>query len=546
MDDNLIAVATQLYCTLNTPRSLSCLILLRHREWDQLATMVVDPLVYLDTVSGAFSFYRDNQAVAFLRKSPLLDTSWNKAEVARVSFRASEQQCAETNYLLALYDYLPVGENRMVDRLGQIFERARKIVSRILGPIPDSVELGFGPGTCFELRGSVYSTLADKVWTVPSTTPACQAVFGSLFSDTLWERERGCLGLPHLGLVRGNRFTTVPKDAKTDRGICIEPLGNLCVQLGIGRYLKRRLSHVGLRVSKTSEDNPAKWVVAPPDGQQLHRRLARDGSLDSGWATIDLSNASDTIAREFVRRILPPDWYSLLDSCRSPFTLVDKTWVHLEKFSSMGNGFTFELETLLFAAVVSAGCNVQVGVDLLVYGDDMILPNHLFDEASAVLSACGFTVNRRKSFSTGPFRESCGGDYFCGFDVRPYFCTGAFVSPLEWISLHNALRWRFPYRNKILLERCVSPIPLRLRVRGPSRLGDVVLHASFYSVFRHPNRAGDGIHWLRGVVAEPLRVPIERWGEGLLLLLAVMGVPSEGISVKGETIGWRLVWMSVS
>jgi hypothetical protein len=546
MDNDIVAVATQLFCTLNTPRALSCLILLRHREWDQLATKAVSPLDYLDTVSGCLSYYLDNQASAFLRKSPLLETSWDRDKVALETFNACEQQCCETNYLLQLYDYLPSGENPMVDRLLPILERARKIAGKILGPLPDSVELGFGPGTCFELREDVYTTLADKVWTVPTTTPACRSVFDNLYAGTFWHLSRQELGLPYLGESRGNRFTTVPKDAKTNRGICIEPLGNLAVQLGIGRFLKRRLSQVGLRVDRTAVVDPTKWVVAPLDGQQIHRRLARDGSRDKSWATIDLSNASDTIARELVRRVLPADWYSLLDACRSPFTLLKNKWVKLEKFSSMGNGFTFELETLLFAAIIGASCKVQVGVDLFVYGDDIVLPNDKFSEASAVLAACGFIVNLRKSYCTGPFRESCGGDYFEGFDVRPYFCKGSMSSPLEWISMHNGLRRRVPYRNHLLLERCVSPIPRALRVRGPSRLGDVVLHKSYYSVFRHPNRAGDGIHWIRGVVAIPHRVPIERWGSGLVYLLAVLGFPSDGIAIRGEPVGWRLVWMSAS
>jgi hypothetical protein len=543
MDQHLVAVATQLYCTLNTPRSLSCLILLRHGEWDQLATMATSPLDYLDTVTGCYRYFLDNQATSFLRKSPLLVTSWDKDKVASDLFDASEKRCCEFNYLLQLYQLLPRGESPLGERLLEILSKARKIAGRVLGPLPDSVELGFGPGTSFELKGSAYSTLADKVWTEPTTTPACRLVFDTLFAGTLWHRARQELGLPYLGESRGNRFTTVPKDGKTNRGICIEPLGNLAVQLGIGRYLKRRLSHVGLEVSRGSpNDNPTKWLVAHPDGQKIHRDLARDGSKSSGWATIDLSNASDTISRELVRLVLPDEWFSLLDSCRSPFTLKDKKWVRLEKFSSMGNGFTFELETLLFASILQASCSVQMGTSLFVYGDDIMLPNDRFREASAVLEACGFSVNATKSFSTGPFRESCGGDYFDGYDVRPYFCKGSMSSPLEWIALHNALSRRFPYRSRLLLERCISPIPRPFRVRGPSRLGDVVLRSKHYSV---TCRDG-GIHWVRGLVATPRKIPLNRWGEGLTTLLAVLGVPSDGLALRGEIVGWRIVWMSVS
>lgn len=543
MDSTLEAVATQLYTRLDTARALSCLIQLRHRAWDLLASQQVDPLTYLDTVSGAKRYFDDCQAVSFLRKSPLLDTSWDRAEVAHATFEVCEKQCCETNYRLALIQYLPVGENRMGDRLLDILSRARKIAGRILGPIPDSLEFGIGPGTCFELKGSAFTTLADKVAVTPTTTPAARSIFELIYNDTYWCRRRVELGLPHLGITPGNRFTTVPKDAKTDRGICIEPLGNLACQLGVGRYLKRRLGLVGLHVDTSGvTDNPLDYTVARKDGQTIHRQLARKGSVDGSFATIDLTNASDTIARELVRLVIPDDWFTLLDALRSPKTLIKGRWHRLEKFSSMGNGFTFELETLLFASIISAACNVRIGSDLLVYGDDILLPNHLFTEASSVLKACGFTPNQKKSFATGSFRESCGGDYHTGLDVRPYFAKGSFTSPLEWISLHNAMRRLFPTRNKVLLERCKRAIPLALRVYGPNRIGDTVLHANEGS---YPVILRDGCRWVRALSAKPRRLPLDRWG-GFTLLLALLGTSSAGISIRGEISGWKLVRMSIS
>lgn len=541
MDKNLEAVATQLYCRLGTSRALSCLILLRHREWDQLATMACDPLVYHDTVSGAYSYYLDACASSFLRKSPLLSTSWDRASVAKASFRESEKLCCETNYRLQLYQLLPRGEIPVADRLIGILQQAKNIAGRILGPVPNSLEFGFGPGTSFELKGRTFATLGDKLDVTPHVTPGALAIFEHTYRGSIMDRWRSELGLPHLQLCCGNRFTTVPKDGKTDRGICIEPLGNLAIQLGIGRYLKGRLGKVGLHVNTSGvDDNPLNYTVARPDGQTIHRHRALVGSVDDSLATIDLSSASDTISREVVRLVIPDEWFSLLDATRSPKTLVDKTWVRLEKFSSMGNGFTFELETLLFACIIASACGLKIGHDLHVYGDDIIIPARDYREASAVLEACGFLINHRKSFATGPFRESCGGDYFLGFSVRPYFSKGDLSSPLEWIAMHNAIKRIVPTRNSIVLERVVRAIPTVLRCYGPPRLGDLVLHSSSYHSF-----SKDGIRWVYGCVSKPRKIPLERYGD-FHLPLAILGCESGGISLRGEVSGYRRIRISVS
>lgn len=99
-------------------------------------------------------------------------------------------------------------------------------------------------------------------------------------------------------VVRGNRFTTVPKDAWKHRGICIEPSINLFYQLGIGEWLTMRMGRK-LDWKKDSQ-------------QAFHRFLAQLGSFTRNNATIDLSNASDTICYNLVKLLLPVDWFNLL------------------------------------------------------------------------------------------------------------------------------------------------------------------------------------------------------------------------------------------
>lgn len=540
--------ATQLYRYLNTPRALSCYLLTKNGEWDTLATMAIDPAHYLDTPSGAEKLRRDAQATDFLRKFEGLPTSFDLEKRALDSFKACEEQCAITNYMLDMLTTFPK-DNPLADALIDILSKARKIVRKIMGPLPAYLDGRFGPGTSFELRGTAFSTLADKLWCNPNVTSEAYAVWRHTVDGSAWDRSRLELGLPHYELCRGNRFTTVAKDAKSKRGICIEPLGNLYCQLGVGSHLKDRLAQVGIYVQRDPLPAcPIKLMRSKPrpNGQHIHRQLAEMASRDGMWATIDLSNASDTVARNLVRELLPKQWYLLLSSLRSPKTrMPDGTWVHLEKFSSMGNGFTFELETLLFAAIAAAAAGLEVGVDLFVYGDDIIVPTRASANVLAALESFGFTPNRSKTFTQGSFRESCGGDYFAGFDVRSVFLKEEPSDPTEWTSLHNAL-WRKWPRATHTLRYLVEQIPTLWRHFGPSRAGDLVLQTSYPAKWRPSVRTEADILWIRGVVRTPLKLPLERWGDQLMLPLALLGVPSSGISPRGEIVGLRKVSISVS
>lgn len=95
-----------------------------------------------------------------------------------------------------------------------------------------------------------------------------------------------------------------------------------------------------------------------------------------------------------------------------------------EKISSMGNGFTFVLETLLFSSLVY-GVVKHHGFrwrDILpfisIYGDDIVVPVDLANDVMRVLNLSGFQVNLKKSFMFGEIRESCGKDYLRGLDIR--------------------------------------------------------------------------------------------------------------------------------
>lgn len=465
LDTNLRKVASALYEHLNTDIARKCNIFLKHELYGELAAMAVDPADYSCTVVGAEEYRRDSQACNFLRKSRCLTSSdLQPVRAARQKFFESEELCARTNRFFQRMRLIPDWTDCPVEgRLRHILQKAEKIIARVLGPIPSDIKPSFGPGTCFELKGSTSKTLADKFWVTPRCTQPALALFEHYFWPSAWGRSRLAFGLALPDSLPGNYFTCVPKTAATHRGICVEPLGNLWLQLGVGAYIKKRLGRVGIHVSPSQEDeNPTSFRVNPwIDGQKLHRELARDGSTFDSWATIDLSSASDTVSLELVRWLLPAEWFDLLFTLRCPKTFVPGLskkgdsldwdtgeWVELHKFSSMGNGFTFELESLIFwsltratleSAEDSGTARRRSERSCAVYGDDIICPQEIAWELTTVLNYCGFEINLSKSFYEGNFYESCGRHFFDGSDVTPIYQKEVLQDEASCIRGYNRL-----------------------------------------------------------------------------------------------------------
>jgi hypothetical protein len=189
--------------------------------------------------------------------------------------------------------------------------------------------------------------------------------------------------------------------------------------------------------------------------QTPNQRLARQGSLDGSLATLDLSEASDRLANWLVEELFA-DWPHFLEAIQATRStrcqLPSGEVIPLLKFASMGSAMTFPIETLVFATIALSAClgtstrptaaalRRLVG-SVRVYGDDIIVPVDKAAEVIDLLETFGFKVNRRKSFWTGPFRESCGKDYFYGIDVSIVYVREKYPDSLrsvkEMVSLSS-------------------------------------------------------------------------------------------------------------
>jgi hypothetical protein len=268
-----------------------------------------------------------------------------------------------------------------------------------------------------------------------TTTGPCLRSFGHVLLNGAYGRYLDGLGRGLKGsVVDYSEGTVVPKDAVIDRFIAIEPLLNAMAQQGISAMLATYLR---------------KWQIYL-DNQERNKELACRASTlgfcTQGWATIDLSSASDTVLPAVVRYLLPDGWFELLNAARTSRVLVDGKYVaDYTSFSTMGNAFTFPLQCLIFGALTRASMKV-VGVrsEYRVYGDDIIAPIPASGLLLQVLRFCGFMPNIEKTFITGFFRESCGGDYLDGYDVRPTYLRGDIDVASVRHVLFNRLQRSFP------------------------------------------------------------------------------------------------------
>lgn len=263
---------------------------------------------------------------------------------------------------------------------------------------------------------------------------------------------------------QGSRGSSVYKNSQKRRFINVECLLNVVIQKMISYALRRCLK----QNAKIDLDT----------GQELHKVRIQSSLL----TTVDFSNASDSILRSLLHKLFHRDkrLMKLLETVRSPFVLIDtpcgdrstkRVYHESLKFSSMGNGYTFELLTIVTCAVARTFDRGATS-----YGDDVIISNEVADAYIQTMENLGFKVNKKKTFNSLPFRESCGAFFLEGYGYIRSFDFKWNHNIADCVVTGNKLRrilqgnprWKHPVKDALddALNEIDDLIPRALR--GPA------------------------------------------------------------------------------
>lgn len=226
---------------------------------------------------------------------------------------------------------------------------------------------------------------------------------------------------------RACQLCLVPKTAKGPRVISKEMPEIIFPQMAFHEVLKKSMSGLFGGVMNLSD-------------QSRNRELAREGSINGEMSTIDLSSASDMVSFGLCRATFRDTGIGyFLENARASTVLAppgEAFWagtpsateaITLGAVGGMGSGLTFPLLSLICHLACCYGIWLKnpdleyglIAAQVSVYGDDIVLPTKWANQAIDGLVSAGLKPNLDKTFKSGLFRESCGGDYLSGVDVAP-------------------------------------------------------------------------------------------------------------------------------
>lgn len=450
---------------------------------ETLSNLVDTDNVFDNRLNLTWSQFRDTYLYhTVFDKYVTLETSdaEKRFDACLTKYLDCEERCRRTNEVFRNKEYKQT-------KFHHILMLARQELSNILGPFDKSYlheHTGFGPGSTTRLKRP-FIDAAFKFEGVPTTTYELLREVGPI-TERVWSTYQIC---SHA------KFTTVPKNALTDRPIEIQNDLNVFFQKSLGSSIRslmrgQPIGYLNMRIDLND--------------QSINRELAREGSLTGEICTLDLSSASDLIAYELVNFLIEDsEWFHALLLCRmGSVQLPDGKVLELEKFSAMGNGYTWELQSAIFYCFIKAVSRYNGSKSPIhaTFGDDIICHKDDANLLIETLQFCGLLINRNKSFISGKFRESCGGHYYEGVDVTPFYIRGPVKSELELIKYHNRL---FEWSTKLGYKdaRCKTLLD---KLRGYSKFND----------FLCPAQAGDvGFKTCRSDVPFVLKFFYKNWTE---------------------------------
>lgn len=333
--------------------------------------------------------------------------------------------------------------------------RAREIILDVLGTTPDLDRVvkyaNFGSGASATLkrvdatrehkfkRGiSVTSGLAEFARSTVESSPVWMDAIDMPKADVFSVDSHGKVStLDWAGLIKlaGAVMGFVPKDASIHRIILMEPELNGFLQKGAGRLVRELLGNY----------NGITRGIDLNSSGALNSAIAKYGSISGTVATVDAERASDSITVALCEFLLQPQWFDLFMMLRSPYCVLPGGKTHrLQMMAGMGNGFCFELESVIFWAIglACAEHSAIEGLEVVsIHGDDLTVPADVFWRVQCAFKRAGIQVNKSKSFCKGPFRESCGGHFYHGQSVKPFYRKASNgYNRGDWFWLANSLQ----------------------------------------------------------------------------------------------------------
>lgn len=477
------AVFRKLCLSCDTPFANAALLRWEAGDYLGLLNMQVDPFFY--SWNGRYAeFELDLQISSLVKCFQDFNLGVDREKLAFEKWLKAEEACRATNQWFR--SRWVGGTKPLSHPVEEVYHLVKRKITEIMGTVkPRDMALlqgrcAHGPGGDLSL-GKLSATPYEKYRSRGAITEPCQRLYDLVFGQDPDYRQN----LAHEAqIVLESRLSFVPKTALIDRAICVEPRWNVYLQLGIGGLIENRLKRYGMVLIKDQSRNA-----------QFASRARADG-----LATIDLSSASDTISTNLVLDLLAdgdPFWLDLIMQSRCTHVKYHGKTIRLEKISSMGNGYTFPLESAIFYAFAWAACRVSGAAvkDVTVYGDDIICPQSCSSLLIESLEAFGFMVNTKKSFTSGDFFESCGQDYFRDAEVRPVFVKNAVTDLAGAIVFHNKLvQWATRnqkpgcyLKDRLALADLVArEIPAKARRYGPVTVGGVLHGPSHLWQTRQP------------------------------------------------------------
>jgi hypothetical protein len=163
------------------------------------------------------------------------------------------------------------------------------------------------------------------------------------------------------------------------------------------------------------------------EDQTKNQRLAQLGSQLGSIATLDASHASDLITRSLFIDVFPKRYTRLIMTILPENVLVRGKYQPMQMLSTSGHTLTFRHETIVYNAIARVAEEIygqlfsSIPSCAWAFGDDTTVHSQAYDIAVYLFKVFGLKINQDKSFAAGPYRESCGKEYWNGQDISGVF-----------------------------------------------------------------------------------------------------------------------------